>query len=421
MDIKYYKNYGLWNIKNLLYYNMINFFVETKNEYTIQLVNLLTPLVYEGFQSIYTKALETSNCANNLLKVFQTFLKQIPSWNVDIIKNETERIMTTSKSSAWLPDLVKATLKANIIVLTYNPSIHNMQPKIHIDDYKNVKLDDFIHKLYIESARELWNNPYLMYHNYSPIELKRNQRDTILIIKESIREAIRKLLPTKKILEIYLGEELEQDIPINEHFDRNITEMDERNIQKLITKDLYDHRDEPNIQAGGNFNNEKKDLNTKILEIINETSENTSVNEKHKLSNSSSSSTNSKYSKTSTTNMSKFKNKSETIDKHDDKTDKYDDKIDNYHNKIDKKYEKIDKHDETIDNKIKDILEKELDATDLETSLSYRAETNEKNYQEIFTNNNGIQQTKIQNGGTMTNEKDTSKNKRRFFNNYLNI
>ena len=27
--------------------------VETKNEYTIQLVNILTPLVYDGFESIY--------------------------------------------------------------------------------------------------------------------------------------------------------------------------------------------------------------------------------------------------------------------------------------------------------------------------------------------------------------------------------
>lgn len=31
----------------------MNFIVETKNEYTIQLVNILTPLLYEGFESIY--------------------------------------------------------------------------------------------------------------------------------------------------------------------------------------------------------------------------------------------------------------------------------------------------------------------------------------------------------------------------------
>jgi hypothetical protein len=57
---------------------MINFFIETKSEYTIQLVNVLTPLIYEGIQSIYTEALKLSNESNNVLKVFQSFLKRIP-------------------------------------------------------------------------------------------------------------------------------------------------------------------------------------------------------------------------------------------------------------------------------------------------------------------------------------------------------
>jgi hypothetical protein len=76
---------------------------------------------------------------------------------------------------------------------------------------------------------------------------------------------------------------------------------------------------------------------------------------------------------------------------------------------------------ETIDDKIKNILEKNLGETDLNTSLSYRPETNEKEYQEIFSNN-------VSGGGvgndanTIDNkEKDSSKSKRKFFNNYLNF
>ena len=34
----------------------MNFLVETKNEYTIQLINILTPHLYEGFDSIYTES-----------------------------------------------------------------------------------------------------------------------------------------------------------------------------------------------------------------------------------------------------------------------------------------------------------------------------------------------------------------------------
>ena len=219
---------------------MINFFVEKKNEYTINLVNVLSPLVYEGLVSIYTEALNISNNADNILKVFQSFLRKIPKWTSEMINQETERILKNSKSCDWLSNLVKATIKANMIILTYNPHL-KLQNKIDSLYYKNINLEDFIHKIYIECARELWNNPYLMYHQYSPIELKRNQRDTINLVKDAVKEAIRRLLPLKELLEIYLDDELEQnDLP---DFDRNITEIGERNIKKLINKDLKEELD----------------------------------------------------------------------------------------------------------------------------------------------------------------------------------
>ena len=31
--------------------------------------------------------------------------------------------------------------------------------------YEQIDMKDFIHKVYIECAREVWNNPYLFYHN----------------------------------------------------------------------------------------------------------------------------------------------------------------------------------------------------------------------------------------------------------------
>jgi len=163
---------------------MINFFVETKNEYTTQLVNVLSPLIYEGIQSIYSEALKVSKESDNILKVFMTYLRRIPKWNPDMIKQESDRIMNNSKSFSWLPDLVKATLKANIIVLTYSPNGRNN--KIDPKAFQDIKIEDFIHKVYIECARELWNNPYLMYHVYPAIDIKRNQRDTMNLVRESV-------------------------------------------------------------------------------------------------------------------------------------------------------------------------------------------------------------------------------------------
>ena len=74
-----------------------------------------------------------------------------------------------------------------------------------------------------------------------------------------------------------------------------------------------------------------------------------------------------------------------------------------------------------IDEKIKKILEKDLGASDIETSLSYRAETNDKEYQEIFANSMIQQPDKNQNQIGGHSIKDSTMNKRKFFNNYLNI
>lgn len=387
---------------------MINFFVETKYEYTTQLVNVLTPLIYEGLNSIYGEALKVSNNADNVLKVFQSFLRRIPKWNIEMIKQESDRIMNNSKSYAWLPDLVKATLKANMLVLTYSPNLKNVT-KIDPNFYKNIQIEDFIHKVYIEVARELWNNPYLMYHLYPPIELKRNQRDTIGLIKDSIKEAIRKLLPLKQILEIYLGEELEPN-QLND-FEKNISEAEERNIQKLINKDLKENQTlevpKTNFQLGGNQEkSEHKDLNDKILDIINkdQLNKNTTgnVNSENKPQLTANYHPNDYNNKNSEdTPMTKATKTLSDSSSDSDKT---------------KKGGGTD-----VDEKIKKILEKDLGETDLETSLSYRPETNDKDYQEIFANSLAPQPSKNQSAGGNNSIKDTSKNKRKFFSNYLNI
>jgi len=395
---------------------MINFFVEKKNEYTINLVNVLSPLIYEGLVSIYTEALNVSNNADNILKVFQSFLRKIPKWTLEMINQETERILKNSKSCDWLSNLVKATIKANMIILTYNPHL-KLQNKIESSYYKNINLEDFIHKIYIECARELWNNPYLMYHQYSPIELKRNQRDTIILVKDAVKEAIRRLLPLKELLEIYLDDDLEQN-DLHD-FDKNITEIGERNIKKLINKDLkeeeLDYKSFPIIinnksseqqeqksleQQGGNNNDsldqktpKEKDLNSKILDIIN--------NEN-----------NSSKNLTSDINSENYTNKSSNK------------QIQTLSNTSDSKSPQSDNLKMTggnIEDKIKQVLENDLGASDLETSLSYRPETNDKEYQEIFANSIGPQPFKNQNQTGGNSIKDSILNKRKFFNNYLNI
>ena len=266
---------------------MSNFLVETKNEYTTHLVNILTPLIFEGLQSIYKESLELAG-TNDILKIFQSCLKRIPKWNQSMVDKETNRILTSTHSYNWLNDLIKATLKATLIVLMYNPTC-KIQTKINPSFYQDIKTSAFIHTVYIECARELWNNPYLLYHNYPPIEIKRNQRDCMNIIKDCIKEALRKLLPVKHILQVYLGEDMQLN-NMDDQFEKVMTDAEEHNLTKLIQKDLandnVDVNDKHDQSVAHNSNqspptptneqntihsteSEDKTIGSKILNIIN--------------------------------------------------------------------------------------------------------------------------------------------------------
>lgn len=222
--------------------------VEIKTEYTTFLINIMTPFVYEGVKSVYNYALEThkkfdekskntpSLKSPGILKIFQTCLKEIPSLNNNSIEIETNRIKEGSRCSDWFDDLIKAVVKSNIILLTLsnkkNPC-EIIKEKYH--DKVNTK--DFIHKCYIEVARAIYNNPELFWHEFPSLEIKRNQRESYEIIKISIQEAIRKMLPIKLILMEYLKNdyvfENDKDISLK------ASESQYLNLKTLVNKDLY--------------------------------------------------------------------------------------------------------------------------------------------------------------------------------------
>ncbi len=452
---------------------MSNFLVETKNEYTTHLSNILTPLVFEGLQAIYKEAVElAAGKENELLKIFQTCLKRIPKWNTAMIEKETNRIINSSHSYGWLNDLIKATLKANLIVLMYNPTV-KVQNKIDPSFYENIKTTDFIHRVYIECARELWNNPYLLYHQFPPIEIKRNQRDCMNIIKDCIKEALRKLLPVKHVLQFYLGEDIDNNLA-NDQFEKAMTDAEERNLTKLIQKDLASDHNQNSVPTSGKnmpelgynssekmnkpditdtpkprsesnkssetstskssdllqipdktsekklekSNSEEKTIGSRILNIINNNKDSETSSLDSIMSTSSDNVIKNKISKetklkssTSSDNLSantSAKNKS--------------DEMSDLKQSI-KGFEKAlnpSKNDKpaTFDDKIKKILQKDLATdSDLETSLNYSQEENENKYQEIFSNSNVS--PKPNSNNIQKKDTKTSKDKQKFFNNYL--
>lgn len=252
--------------------------VEIKNEYTLFLTNIMTPLLYEGIKLIYNEAIVMEkkfvesikidpNVKNpGVFKIFQIYLKDIPKLNNHSIEQEANRIINGTKCAEWFEDLVKAVVKSNIVLLTFNASEKKcklINEKLH----ETIDIKTFIHKCYIECSRIFYNYPELFWHGFSTLDIKRNQREAHDLIKDAISEAIRKMLPIKLILEEYLSKDyIKDDNDISEH----VSEAKFTNMNSLIKRDLYGRKDISGVsimeESGMTSSNPEKSSSGKVKE-----------------------------------------------------------------------------------------------------------------------------------------------------------
>jgi hypothetical protein len=181
----------------------------SRNEWVCRILNILSPLVIEGFTIIYNKAVEmcTSNHERDKkMPTFQNLITRIPKWNQDVVLKETHRILTLSKCS-YLEDLITCVHIIQLKTLTAM-RVGQKQKKI---DINIPKLDLFIHKVYINCGRKIYQNVYLFETDIPPLQIQKNKREVELIVNECILNTIRKNIPVEEILKAYLDESIEEE------------------------------------------------------------------------------------------------------------------------------------------------------------------------------------------------------------------
>jgi len=182
---------------------------ESKNEWCGRLVSVLTPLVIEGFRSIFNESWKLcvdNNETNKYLMTFQNLLSRIPQWNSVIVEEERKRIIERSGCN-YLEDLITCVHIIQLKVLTCI-RVGNKQKKI---DISIPKLDHFLHRVYIHSARKLYRNIYLFEKKISDLQVQKNGRELEIMIQESILTTIRESIPTEAIIRAYLDESIEEE------------------------------------------------------------------------------------------------------------------------------------------------------------------------------------------------------------------
>lgn len=215
--------------------------IDAKNEYMKQVCTHLYIPVYKGLLGIYKEAKDDAISRGEPAKtlvLFQEYLAGITKWAPGTIK-EAHNYVVKDSGCDYLDDLLSAVFVAQAKILT---SVRTTQKQKKIN-LVIPRLEVFIHKVYIECAREFWKSPYLFSDfSIAPIEQQRNLRECEKIVKESIQETIRKMLPVKNILKEYLGENIEEADEEPTDITKNMSKKEENDIKKIIRKEIENYQ-----------------------------------------------------------------------------------------------------------------------------------------------------------------------------------
>jgi len=239
---------------------------ESKNEWGSRLLTILTPHIVDGLKSIFDEAIKLCKDNNEMdkyLMTFQNFITRIPKWNPVIIESERRRIVERSGCN-YLEDLVTC---VHIIQLKLLTAIRAGQKQRKID-ISIPKLDDFIHKVYINVARKIYKNVYLFEIGIPPLQVQKHFRETEIIVQECILNTVRESIPVESILQAYMGETIEEDV-VEEIKEQVVEKPAEAKGETQIIKEIVDGGDKKGEQSGGSLESDA-DL-PKTLEVMTET------------------------------------------------------------------------------------------------------------------------------------------------------
>lgn len=210
--------------------NLLN---DSKSEWSIRLMNVLSGHIIDGFRSIFSEAMEVcekNDEAEKYLMTFQNYLSMIPKWNQNMVDAEVERIKESSQCK-YLEDLITCVhilqLKILSCVRTGN---QNKKIDIDIPCFKT-----FLHNVYINIARKLYSNIYLFQIDATPLQQQKHNREFEIIVQTCIMNTIRDNVPVEQLLKQYIDETQEVDV---------------EKTEKIVEEPVKEEKPQEAVEAG---------------------------------------------------------------------------------------------------------------------------------------------------------------------------
>ena len=187
--------------------NVLN---DSKNEWSILLINHITPHIIDGFRSIFNEAVrvcEENDELEKYLMTFQNLLARIPKWNQQMITNEYERIVKLCNCT-YLEDILTCVHIIQLKVLSC-VRVGNETKKVKIDI---PEFSVFLHNVYTNVARKLYSSIYLFEIDITPLEQQKHNREFELLVQTCIMNTIRDKIPVETILRQFIDETQEVEV-----------------------------------------------------------------------------------------------------------------------------------------------------------------------------------------------------------------
>jgi hypothetical protein len=171
------------------------FMLEAKREYLTRLCDDIAPFLLKDLRALYDAV--RAKDANKALLNFQSELRAIPKWNAGIIREKTEII---EARCPWLSNLIAAVFVSFIKVMSSVRVSQQERPNIRLKLPTN---DAFVHQVYVETARALYEVPDRIRQGDSA--------SRVAIVQAAIETTVRDQLPLQDILQAYLGKSVDDE------------------------------------------------------------------------------------------------------------------------------------------------------------------------------------------------------------------
>lgn len=234
----------------------IVFLKEKREECSTKIERATTRLYLQTFLNIYQDVKKSNRKPRELLREFQSAVREISAWNVDMIREEYQKFRSACEP---FDGIVRSIFKLHLSI--YNTT-HESEFETNIPNP-----GQYIHETYLNIARRLWKEPNLVYDvKVDKLIYQKNIIRLEKIIRKCLHDTFVLMLPFKEFDEELAQQEIESEDDYeddDEDDDEDEAQEEEVEIKLLRNEEQADQTEQAAFAEG-------KDEEEDELDVIDE-------------------------------------------------------------------------------------------------------------------------------------------------------